>query len=156
MIDLTELVFERATAKDAATLLDLERRVAVARIYDARTDIGDVVREIEGNSLYFITYRGSVIASASYRLQDDDSVYIGNVAVDPAYRRQGVSRAAMMFIAGQNAHAARFELVTHPDNDAALRLYAALGYRNEVRHENYFGDGEPRLKLVRNLVPARS
>jgi ribosomal protein S18 acetylase RimI-like enzyme len=156
MIDLTELVFQRATANDAAALLDLEQRVAVARIYEARTRLDDVVREIEGNALFLITYRRAVIGSASFRVESDGRVYVGNVAVDPAYRRQGVSRAAMTFVAEQNPQAARFELVTHPDNDPALRLYASLGFRAEARHENYFGDGEPRLRLVRNVRPARS
>ena len=96
-------------------------------------------------------HRDRIIGSASFRVQDDGSAYIGNMAVDPIYRRQGVARATMNFLIGQLAHVVRLELVTHPENDHALRLYASLGFKIETEISNYFGDGEPRLKLVRSL-----
>jgi ribosomal-protein-alanine N-acetyltransferase len=40
------------------------------------------------------------------------------------------------------------ELVTHPENENAIRLYSFLGFRVERRLENYFGDGEPRAVLA--------
>lgn len=130
-------------------LLDLEKRVAVPRIYEPRVRIEDAINEIETNTLYFIKYCDQIIGSASFRMQDDGSAYIGNVAVDPLYRRQGVARSAMKFLIGHLGHAARLELVTHPENRHALRLYASLDFRTEAEIANYFGDGEPRVKCVR-------
>ena len=66
------------------------------------------------------------------------------MAVDPIYRRQGVARATMNFLIGQLAHVVRLELVTQPENDHALRLYASLGFKIGTEISNYFGDGEPR------------
>lgn len=136
-------------AEDAAALLDLEKRVAVAKIYEPRVKIEDAIGEIRANTFYFIKHRDRVIGSASFRVRDDGSAYIGNLAVDPIYRRQGVARATMSFLIGQLAHAVRLELVTHPENHHALRLYASLGFKIEAEISNYFGDGEPRVKLVR-------
>jgi ribosomal-protein-alanine N-acetyltransferase len=48
----------------------------------------------------------------------------------------------------QCKEAPRVDLVTHPQNDIALKLYTSLGFKVESREENYFGDGEPRLVLV--------
>jgi ribosomal-protein-alanine N-acetyltransferase len=72
-----------------------------------------------------------------------------NLAIIPAYRRRGIGRAAVLFLLDKSNGAPRIDLVTHPENDGALRLYMSLGFRIESRKENYFGDGEPRLVLAR-------
>lgn len=149
MLGRASITFERATVEDAAELLDLEQRVAVPKIYEPRVKIEDATREIRSNTFFFIKHRDRIIGTASFRLQDDGSAYIGNMAVDPIYRRQGVARAAIDFLVKQLADTVRLELVTHPENDHALRLYGSLGFKVEAEIDNYFGDGEPRLKLVR-------
>jgi ribosomal-protein-alanine N-acetyltransferase len=148
-LDCTSITLERATIEDAAALLDLEQRVAVPKIYEPRVKIEDAIREIQSNTFYFIKHRDRIIGSASFRRQDDGSAYIGNMAVEPIYRRQGIARATMIFLVGQLGDAVRLELVTHPENDHALRLYGSLGFKVEEEISNYFGDGEPRVKLVR-------
>jgi [ribosomal protein S18]-alanine N-acetyltransferase len=45
--------------------------------------------------------------------------------------------------------AAAVELAVHPDNDAARSLYGSLGFEPSRREENFFGDGEPRVIMVR-------
>jgi ribosomal protein S18 acetylase RimI-like enzyme len=149
LLDRTSISFERATVEDAEALLDLEQRVAVPRIYDPRVKVEDAIKEIQSNAFYFIKHRIRIIGSASFRRQYDGSAYIGNMAVDPIYRRQGIARATMDFLLGQIGDAARVELVTHPANDRALRLYKSFGFTVEAEIGNYFGDGEPRVKLVR-------
>ena len=155
MLDCNSITFERAGAEDAGALLDLEKRVAVARLYEPRVKIEDAIKEIQANTFYFIKHRDRIIGSASFRVQDDGSAYIGNMAVDPIYRRQGVARATMNFLIGQLAHAVRLELVTHPENDHALRLYASLGFKIEAEISNYFGDGAPGVQLVRSSRTVR-
>jgi ribosomal-protein-alanine N-acetyltransferase len=73
---------------------------------------------------------------------------MGNVAVDPIYRRQGIAHEVMRRILEACREVRRVELVTHPENQDALRLYKSLGFVVEGRIENYFGDGEPRLLLA--------
>jgi len=156
MLDLSSLVFERAAAKDARAFVELEKKVAIPRIYEARLAIDDATSEICRNSLYFIKLRDSVIGSVSARMQEDGSVYFGNLAVVPDYRRKGVARAAMAFLIGLHKHATRLELVTHPENFAAIRLYTSLGFEIEGLFANYFGDGEPRVLLSRTLTAAET
>lgn len=43
----------------------------------------------------------------------------------------------------------RIELVVHPHNNPAISLYLSLGFKIESWRDNYFGDGEPRLVLVK-------
>jgi ribosomal protein S18 acetylase RimI-like enzyme len=150
LLDCISITFERATVEEAAALLDLEERVAVPTIYEPRVRIEDAINEIQANTFYFIKHGDRIIGSASFRVQDDGSAYIGNMAVDPIYRRRGVARATMNFLIRQLGHAVRLELVTHPENDRALRLYQSLGFKIEAEISDYCGDGEPRVKLVRS------
>ncbi len=42
----------------------------------------------------------------------------------------------------------RLSLAVHPDNHA-VKLYESLGFVEESLKENYFGDEEPRLIMVK-------
>jgi ribosomal protein S18 acetylase RimI-like enzyme len=150
MLSQDDLIFERATPMDAAVLLELERCAAVSVIYEARTKLKEAINEIAENDLYLIAYQGAVIGSASFRILSNGNAYIGNVAVDPAFRRMGVARAIMKFLLARAADAPSIELVTHPDNDGALRLYTSLGFSIGETVANYFGDGQPRVKMSRS------
>ena len=142
------LILERAIDQDAEALVDFEHKVADPRIYGPTLDVPGALEEIKKNTFCFIKTDDVIIGTAAYRSRTDKSVYISNVAVDPAYRRQGVARAAMSHILENCKEAPRVDLVTHPENNHALQLYTSLGFKVESRKENYFGDGEPRLVLV--------
>ena len=150
---LSKLIFQRAGAEHAAAFLALERLAGDPRTYGPVTDIAAALREIDENRLYLFRLEETFIASAAYRLRTDASVHISSVAVHPAYRRQGIARMAMLFILELNKHARRLDLVTHPDNVPALRLYLSLGFAVDQRLENYYGDGEPRLVLAKEPAP---
>ena len=78
-----------------------------------------------------------------------DVAYISYMVVDPAYQGRGVARKALISVLEELKGKRRIELVTHPDNAKALKLYQSLGFIVEGRKENYYGDGEPRLMLVK-------
>jgi ribosomal protein S18 acetylase RimI-like enzyme len=142
------LTFHLATTTDADSLIGFSRGAADSKIYFRPADSQGAVKEISENVFYLIKKGDKLVATASYRVLRDRSAYISNVAVDPFYRRQGIARAAMVFLLGKCRKLNRVKLVVHPENEPALRLYSALGFRTESRKENYFGDGEPRLVLV--------
>ena len=123
---------------------------SASRIYGPIGTIEDAHREISENTLFFIKKDEIIVGTAAYRVRADNSVYISCVAIDPAYRRQGIARAAMTYILKKTKGTSRVDLVTHPENTNALHLYASLGFRIESRRENYYGDGEPRLVLAKD------
>ena len=85
----------------------------------------------------------------AYRVRPDASVYISNVIVAPSVRGRGFARSALSHVFEMAKGAPRIDLVTHPENEPALRLYQSLGFVVESYKDNYFGDGEPRLVLAR-------
>ena len=66
-------------------------------------------------------------------------LHIANVAVSPDYRRQGIARsllvAALNDIASGCTHAF---LDVRESNDAAIRLYRSLGFREVGRRPGYY------------------
>ena len=71
------------------------------------------------------------------------------MAVGPAYRGQGIARAAMEFIMEKCAGSWRIHLVTHPENFRSIPLYESFGFVIESRIENFYGDGEPRIIMAK-------
>lgn len=143
------LTFVRATSADADRLAAHEQRVASPRLYGPPLDRDACVREITNNVLYFVEVEGALAATAAWKLRDDGSAYLSNIAVDPDFRRRGIARAATLFLLEEAEGCARIDLVTHPDNAPAIALYRSLGFAVESRKENYFGDGEPRVVMLR-------
>ena len=146
---MDEIEFRRATAEDGPVFLALQERSTDVKLYGPAGGPEQASKEISENSLYLITIRDDVVGSVAHRQRSDRSVYICNVVVAPEKRRQGLARAAMSFVFGQNKSVPRFDLVTHPENLPALNLYLSLGFTVESRSESHFGDGEPRLVLAK-------
>jgi ribosomal protein S18 acetylase RimI-like enzyme len=143
------LGFQQATGNDVETFLALKRKAPDPKTYGPVGGPEEAIEEITGNALCFIRIGGVIVGMVGYRLRADRSVYISNVAVDPPYRRRGIARAAMKVILEKYESAGRIDLVAHPENEIALRLYMSLGFAIESRQENFFGDGEPRLVLAK-------
>ena len=150
-----KLSFVRASPGDADRFAAHEQRVA-NRLYGPPLDREACACEIADNALYFVEVEGALGATAAWRLRDDGSAYLCHIAVDPDFRRRGVARAAMHFLLEEARDCARIDLVTHPDNAAALALYRSLGFAVESRKENHSGDGEPRVAMLRRKPLATS
>ena len=77
-----------------------------------------------------------------------DHAYLSGLAIDPRFQGQGIGREASKLILNKLKDIKRINIITHPDNAVALKLYQSLGFIIESRKENYYSDGEPRLVLV--------
>ena len=62
---------------------------------------------------------------------DDGACWLGGILIDLAWQRRGIGRhavgVALELLADRHGHR-RFALSYHPDNDAARRTYAGLGF----------------------------
>ena len=147
--DTPRLRFVRARLADAARFLALEREIDTPRLYRPAATRAAAEAEIRRTCLYFLWLGRRQVGTIAWRRCSDGSIEISNLAVRPRYRGRGCARAAMLFVLRKHARAKRFMLVTHPENAAALRLYAARGFSVRASRENFFGDGEPRLVLTK-------
>lgn len=74
-----------------------------------------------------------------------------SAGVHPAHRGKGVATDLLRALL-ERLDAAAIEavwLTVHPENAGAVRLYQRLGFEATGEEADYFGDGEPRLRMER-------
>jgi ribosomal-protein-alanine N-acetyltransferase len=84
-----------------------------------------------------------------------DELHINNIAIRPAYRRQGVARVLLAYVFREawRLGARRATLEVRRSNDGALGLYDALGFvETAVRHGYYTSPPEDALILWMDLL----
>ncbi|OGG59709.1 hypothetical protein A2765_03920 [Candidatus Kaiserbacteria bacterium RIFCSPHIGHO2_01_FULL_56_24] len=143
-----EVTLDKASMQDVDTFLALERKVSGLPTYSPTLSEEEMRRDLETGVAYLIKHENTPIGSIMYD-EKGDVAYISYMVVDPAYQGRGVARKALISVLEELKGKRRIELVTHPDNAKALKLYQSLGFIVEGRKENYYGDGEPRLMLVK-------
>lgn len=139
----------RATSNNIETLLSLEKSVEGVKTYSAMTDREEFLAELKHNNVFIIESDGQAVGSIIYEIKSSDHAYIGGLVIDPRFQGRGIAREAMIIILKELEHYKRIDLVTHPKNAKAINLYESLGFTIESRKENYYGDGEPRIVMVK-------
>ena len=139
---------KKANVSDISTLLMLEKSVAGTMIYSPMLKESEWVEEFKKGVIYLIEKDNIVVGSVAYEKKDEDHVYISGLVIHPQSQGQGIAHKALQKLLEELNNIKRIDLVTHPENERALKLYQSFGFKIESRKENYFGDGEPRLVLV--------
>ncbi len=86
-----------------------------------------------------------------------DEVHVTNLAVHPVHRHRGIGRYLLGTLLEhcRQQGARRAVLEVRPSNDAARRLYEALGFRQVgLRQGYYFDTGEDALLMEARLLAA--
>jgi len=148
----SEIVLKKAVAEDVDTYLSIEKKVG-SRIYFPMDSKKDFFEAMEKRRIYFIENQGEIVGHISYESRKDGSIYFNGFAILPEHQGRGFGRKAVDLIRGEVERAPRIDLVTHPDNFKAIELYQSLDFKIIERKENYFGDGEPRVIMVRESRP---
>jgi len=89
------------------------------------------------------------VGSISYKEKDKDHAHIGGLVVYLEYRGQGIATEAIKWILNELKDYKKVSLVTHPDNTIALKIYEKAGFKRGRVIDNYFGDGQSRVELVK-------
>lgn len=135
--------------EDVDDILAIEKSSAGIKTYSALTKREEVIKEIINSVFYLIEKDGESVGDTSYELRGRDVAYISGLVVLPQFQGQGIARQSMEIILEELRDVKLVELVTHPKNEKAINLYASFGFKKRgAEKENYFGDGEPRIKMI--------
>ena len=145
-------MLRRADTLDVDRIVAFEAEVISRKLYGKPLDRDAARSEINANAYYLALGEGRLVATGAFRQREDASAYLSNIAVHPKVRRQGLARAMMWHLFSFCDTAPSIDLAVHPDNQPALTLYISMGFAPTHRHENFFGDGEPRLIMVRPRI----
>ena len=146
------LVFKKVTKDDADSFLGLECIASKNKTYSGILNIEEVLREFENNEVYLIYKDGSLVGSTEFQIKGPDCAYLAGLIIHPDFQGLGIAREAVLFRLEKLKGFKRIDLVTHPDNLKIINLYQSLGFKIEKCIENYFGDGEPRLVLAKEII----
>jgi ribosomal-protein-alanine N-acetyltransferase len=108
---------------------------------------------VDGPPLVLVSTDAGEPVGYALVLADGDAGYVAELVVDPARRREGRARRLMAaaFDRLRGRDCSRVTLSVRPDAEAARELYAALGFEERYREEDYYADGADALVLGREL-----
>ena len=142
-----QTMLKRAVATDVDLVVAFETEVMNEKLYGKPLDHAAATSEIETNAYYLHLSEGRVVATGALRRREDGSAYLSNIAVHPSVRRTGLARAMLNHLLSLSDGATSIDLAVHPENQAACALYVSQGFTPTQIHENFFGDGEPRIVM---------
>lgn len=142
------IALRKADNADIPELIDIEKSVSGLKIYSPMLTNDEWIVALEIGTVYLIQKDREVVGSISYEKKGNGRIHISGLIVMPNFQGQGFARQALTKILAEIKDAKRIDLDVHPDNLKALKLYQSLGFKEESKKENYYGDGEPRLIMV--------
>ncbi|MFZ2555235.1 MAG: GNAT family N-acetyltransferase [Minisyncoccia bacterium] len=146
----TEISLRFATSADIPVLTRLEQSVAGTHIYSPMLEAQEWEEELARAKVFLIENNSGVVGNVSYEKMADGSVYISGLVIEPRFQGQGIARKTLENILKRLRGVKKVWLVTHPENVSAISLYQSLGFVVQERIENYYDDGEPRIKMILN------
>ena len=142
------VVLNPVTESDVDAYIQLELTRDNLLTYKSLTGHDEALEQIKTSRNYFIQDGGNIVGSISYKIIDDETAEIDGVLVRPESEGKGYAKAALKLLLPQLNDYTNVFLMTHPDNPRSIHLYSQFGFNAAGRIENYFGDGEPRLKMI--------
>lgn len=145
---MTDISLIKAKRSDVKVILALEKQ-AGSKMYCARTSAQEIEDCIRRQFPFLIKNKKEIVGFVVYKVLRGKAVQLNGLAIDRRFRGRGFARQAIKLILKKVRAYPRVELLAHPYNVPALSLYLSLGFLIESWKDDYFGDGEPRLLLVR-------
>jgi ribosomal protein S18 acetylase RimI-like enzyme len=146
---MKNIILQRATEKDVEDFLAVEKTAVGKKTYSCIVDEKKAKEEIEKKVVYLIKADGEIVGSIEYGTENDGSAYCCGLVVKTEFQGQGIAREAVRQLLEIIGADKKVHLVTHPHNIPAIKIYLSFGFVIEGWKENYFGDGEPRIVMVR-------
>ena len=139
----------KATSQDIQTLLEIERTALGLKTYSGYFNEKEIRDWIENEIVFLIKNDCDVtVGSISYQIKNKTHAYISGLIIKPEFQKQGLAKKALSLLLEKLKNYPKLSLVVHPENPA-IKLYLSFGFAIKSRKENYFGDGQPRLVMVK-------
>lgn len=145
-----DIKLKLATIESIPILIELEKSVSDLHTYSVMLTENEWKDEFKKNIIFIIEKKNLAVGHISYEKKSDKHAYISDLMVCTDFQGKGIGRCALKLLLEILNEYKKIDLVTHPDNVKSLKLYKTFGFVVESRVENYFGDGEPRVILVKN------
>lgn len=152
-----KLIYVKAIEKDWSTVQSLLKEAVktTSGLYRAHTEKESVIKLIHNNQVFLIMKSATLVGLISYSWENPHCAYVDELLIRPEFKGQGYGTQTMIWLFDQVKNAEKISLNTHPQNSRAIMLYLKSGFIIDGWNDNFFGDGEPRIhmvKLIKNSV----
>jgi len=145
---MNKILLKRATLKDINIIAEIEK-VGSSKTYSARISEDELKEYIKNDFVFLIKNKDIIVGLVSFEVIKKKTAHCNGLVIYPEFRRKGFGIKAMSIVLKRMSKYPRVELVVHPHNNPAISLYLSMGFIIEAWRDNYFGDGEPRLVLIK-------
>jgi len=139
----------KAEVKDIPILLEIGKSVNDPKTYPSFTREDEWRKELADSVTYLIEKDEVIVGDVGYEAKNKELVEFIGIAIKPEFQKQGIGKEVMAVILEELKNIKKIKVITHPENSAAIKLYLSFGFVIKDRKENYFGDGEPRIELIK-------
>lgn len=142
-----KLFHKVTTDHDWEVFLDIENKAASASpYYLAFTNMKDL-KQFIGDSVVYILYVNDIpVGHVEYEVKDQEAEITGFVVL-PEYRGKGYGKVLFSKAMDDLRNVPLVHLMTHPKNSIALQIYLSAGFTIVAWKDNFYGNGQPRLRL---------
>lgn len=139
------------TEEEWKIVLEIEMMAANASPYYLAFTNLDELKKFVGQSVVYLMYVGDMPAGhVEYERKNVDVAEITGFVLLPEYRGRGLGKRLFNRAMEDLNETKQVFLMTHPENSAALRVYLAAGFKIKAWKDNYYHNGQPRLRLELN------
>lgn len=137
----------RATEKDVKKLTAIETAGEGGRMHESCLTEEKWKQHLASHEVWLIRYARKVVGYMTLQHKSPEHVRIHGIVVLPDQKESGIAAAVIRKLIEELQKGVRVDLVSHPQY-AAIGMFKTVGFYEESLHENFYGDGEPRLILV--------
>jgi ribosomal protein S18 acetylase RimI-like enzyme len=143
------LIKTHISAELANQLFLLEKETFV-REFDLPARSTEEVNEFLQNSEIFLEQRQDAVVGFIAFDQEQVSTEIKLVVVQPSAQKTGIGTSLLHAVLAENVGSLIY-LTVHPRNSVAISFYLKAGFSIACWIDNCYGDGQPRLRLEKQL-----
>lgn len=145
---MEKIILKRVTLNDFKEVSLLTKSTR-SKTYMSPTTKKDIIEYFKDSRIFLIKKDLETIGLTSFKKKPGSHAHINGLIIKPKFRGRGFSRQAMLLVFKKMLSFKHISLEVHPRNVPALSLYLSLGFIIDSWVDNRFGDGEPRLMMVK-------
>lgn len=134
----SQISIAKASPADAEEILNLQKiaYISEAKIYNNFTippliqTLPEILDDFRNYTVLKAVSGGTIMGSVRGQLNDDNSVYIGKLMVNPDMQNNGLGTRLMNAVEAEFPQATKFTLFTGQRSERNLYLYHKLGYKD--------------------------
>jgi len=138
----------KATERDVDDYIEIEKSIGKTKLYSQTLTHEEAIEELSKTEVFFIVEEDRIVGQIAYEMKGKNHAYLSGICIKPDFQNRNLASQALKEILEMLKGVEIIDLVIHPENIKSIKLVESFGFVKAERVENYFGDGEPRVRYI--------